>query len=309
MNLDPITPSDQGSPASLAVASVDTNPTTVSIKPEEPPMIQFTTPQALEETIYQVTGDAIYVKGVNATSFKLLEDFRNSSNRKYRFKRYYLADELLIITIPTRTHEIMHVNLMQLVTGRIILMGLEEYWQGTAAITFKSLHGGSKGEGDSGGGPLEPNESYKGKWPTLVIEAGYSMSIGALRQEMRWWFHASDHRVKIVLLMKATLLPNRQLSSLLIEKWKELRHPGRAGATTTRSMSHLEPQLIQSIIIERNLGSTNPNAPESYTVTSGELRLAFEDLFLRPPRQGEHDVVITIRNLQWVASRIGDLED
>ncbi|CAI6088792.1 unnamed protein product [Clonostachys chloroleuca] len=309
MNLDPITPSDQGSPASLAVASVDTNPTTVSIKPEEPPIIQFTTPQALDETINKVTGDTIYVKRVNATSFRLLEEFRSSRNRKYRFKRYYPADELLIITVPTQTHEFMHINLTQLVTGQIIRMGLEEYWQGTAAVTFKSLHGGTKGEGDSGGGPLNPGDSFKGKWPTIVIEAGYSMSIEALRQEMRWWFHASDHQVKIVLLMKATLLPNRQLSSLLIEKWKAHRHPGRSGSTTTRSISHLEPQLMQSIIIERNLGSTNPNASESYTVTSGELRLAFEDLFLRPPRQGERDVVITIRNLQWVAARIGDLED
>ncbi|KAK7225788.1 hypothetical protein V2G26_013791 [Clonostachys chloroleuca] len=309
MNLDPITPSDQGSPASLAVASVDTNPTTVSIKPEEPPIIQFTTPQALDETINKVTGDTIYVKRVNATSFRLLEEFRSSRNRKYRFKRYYPADELLIITVPTQTHEFMHINLMQLVTGQIIRMRLEEYWQGTAAVTFKSLHGGTKGEGDSGGGPLNPGDSFKGKWPTIVIEAGYSMSIEALRQEMRWWFHASDHQVKIVLLMKATLLPNRQLSSLLIEKWKAHRHPGRSGSTTTRSISHLEPQLMQSIIIERNLGSTNPNASESYTVTSGELRLAFEDLFLRPPRQGERDVVITIRNLQWVAARIGDLED
>lgn len=110
-------------------------------------MIQFTTPQALEETINTVTGDAIYVKGmrkvfilyalynpnifnslgVNATSFKLLEDFRSSTNRKYRFKRYYLADELLIITIPTSTHEIMHASLIQTVTLQIALMGLEEY--------------------------------------------------------------------------------------------------------------------------------------------------------------------------------------
>jgi hypothetical protein len=98
MNLDPITPSKQGSPTSQAVAPVDTNPSTISIEPEEPPTIQFTTPQALAESISKVTGDALYVRdirevfisyimripnilkslGVNTASFQILWVFRSS---------------------------------------------------------------------------------------------------------------------------------------------------------------------------------------------------------------------------------------
>lgn len=61
--------------------------------------------------------------------------------------------------------------------------------------------GRDSGEGDSTGGP-EPERYNKGAWPILIIEAGDSESLGELYNDMRWWFSASDHQVKIVLLAK-----------------------------------------------------------------------------------------------------------
>jgi len=57
------------------------------------------------------------------------------------------------------------------------------------------------GKGHSCGGPNLGREG-KDAWPTLVIEAGSSESLGALRDDMRWWFSVSDHQVNIVLLVK-----------------------------------------------------------------------------------------------------------
>lgn len=61
--------------------------------------------------------------------------------------------------------------------------------------------GGDRGEGDSTGGP-HPQRAAINAWPTLVIEAGDSESLGELHNDMRWWFSASNHDVKIVLLAK-----------------------------------------------------------------------------------------------------------
>jgi hypothetical protein len=46
-------------------------------------------------------------------------------------------------------------------------------------------------------------------------EAGVSQSLGALQDDMRWWFSASDHQVKIVLLVKFDLLAKNILVSHL----------------------------------------------------------------------------------------------
>ncbi|KAI1130347.1 hypothetical protein F5Y10DRAFT_235920 [Nemania abortiva] len=46
-----------------------------------------------------------------------------------------------------------------------------------------------------------PQHHCKDAWPTLVVEAGHSGSLDALRDDMRWLFSASDHQVNIVLLI------------------------------------------------------------------------------------------------------------
>ncbi|KAL7803621.1 hypothetical protein V8C44DRAFT_343695 [Trichoderma aethiopicum] len=46
---------------------------------------------------------------------------------------------------------------------------------------------------------------------------------------MRWWFSASDHQVKIVLLSKF----DHRLQQIIIERWEEDTQT-RPGATTTR---------------------------------------------------------------------------
>ncbi|KAM7183797.1 hypothetical protein V8F33_013376 [Rhypophila sp. PSN 637] len=57
--------------------------------------------------------------------------------------------------------------------------------------------------------------------PTLVIEAGFSQTMDELRNDMRWWFNASNHDVKIVLLVKMYL----QNKEIWIERWQEVIPP------------------------------------------------------------------------------------
>lgn len=135
----------------------------------------------------------------------------------------------------------------------------------------------------------------------IVIEAGHSETLEELRSQMRWWFGASQHQVKIVILAKF----DQTRAQIILEKWVGGQALSRQGAMTTRAAARLEQNCDQVINITRNPGITNadPNrfSPTSYTVARGDFRLEFDRLFLRPAGQGEGDVIIYIQDLQRFA--------
>ncbi|OTA97332.1 hypothetical protein M434DRAFT_296612 [Hypoxylon sp. CO27-5] len=156
---------------------------------------------------------------------------------------------------------------------------------------------GIGGEGDSAGGPI-PERRGHDKWPTLVIEAGVNESLAQLRLDTEWWFAASNHDVKIVLLAK---LDSSQ-RMITLEKWVEEPVAARSGATTTRRSAALRPILQQTITIRRN----EATSPISYNVTRGALVLEFRLLFLQSPGSGEGDIIISVSDLQWYAECVWD---
>jgi hypothetical protein len=155
---------------------------------------------------------------------------------------------------------------------------------------------GNDPEGDSAGGP-DPERAFPG-WPTLAVETGVSEPLSELHRDMRWWFSASGHQVKIILLVK---FGDQGRPEILIEKWEEERQATREGATTTRQAAALQPILRQSIAITRYT-TTNP---ASYHVTSGALVLSFRLLFLPDPQNPqERDITISVPRLKIFAGNV-----
>ena len=171
---------------------------------------------------------------------------------------------------------------------------------GSATLRTTLGHPGGDSGGDSTFGP-RPKRSGGRDWPTLVIEAGHSQTLEGLRRDMRWWFGASDHQVKIVLLAKF----NHDQREIILEKWVEVPALARQGAMTTRAAARFDQRCSQVITITQtpNITDTDPNRlnPTSDTVTRGALRLEFDRLFLRQPGQGERDVMIDVPQLQMYA--------
>jgi hypothetical protein len=183
-------------------------------------------------------------------------------------------------------------------------MGLLESWADIAATLLRARgysndsNDGDGGEGDSAGGPKPRGRN---DWPTLVIEAGDSESLGELHNDIRWWFSASHHVVQIVLLAKF-YRPERQI---LLEKWEEERVQDPPGPLI-RSRAQagiLRPVRRQEIRIEED-----PENPAASIITSGALVLGFRLLFLREPdaEKGEGDIVFSVSDLQRFAAHVWD---
>jgi hypothetical protein len=180
-------------------------------------------------------------------------------------------------------------------------MSLTDSWTQIGSITLRAGHpGGDGGESDSAGGPL-PARDGRGAWPTLVIEAGDSESLTRLRQDMTWWFEASNHQVKIVLLAKF----NHHRPEIQLEKWEEAPQVVRPGAMTTRSVAAAVTAGAPAPVLRRRITiARNAMNPPSYNVTRGTLVLSFGLLFLRAPGPGEGDIVFSIPDLQFYAERV-----
>ncbi|KAK0731507.1 hypothetical protein B0H67DRAFT_75807 [Lasiosphaeris hirsuta] len=281
---------------SVSALSASTIPTSVeSTQDNDPPTMRFTTAKDLFDVINSTTGDFLTVTSVSPIDFTKIERAREKQGRRFRFRDYDSNSQILIITIPTDLHEKLHKLLYDEFVGQVRDMGLKKSWNniGNATRSTQGHSGRSSKEGDSTGGP-KPQRATKGAWPTLVIEAGFSQSLGKLHIVMQRWFSMSNHEVKIVLLTKFNG------AIILLEKWEE-EIQVRPGATTTRhSLQHPASVLRQSITITRN-STTNPT---SYNVTSGALVLSFQILFLRDPGPGEGDFIFSVRELEEYAEEV-----
>lgn len=179
-------------------------------------------------------------------------------------------------------HVQLHINFFYAVPFQIDNLGLNRSWSFIGGTTFqrRDYTDDDGGECDSSGGPRSAGPHA---WPTLVIVSGVSQSLSSLRADKDWWFRASGHQVKTVLLAKY----DRSRDEIRVEKREE-------------TVQDLAPILRQTILITRD---TTTNLV-SYNAAGGELDLSFRLLFLREAGAGEEDILLDIPALQDYADRV-----
>ncbi|KAK0703091.1 hypothetical protein B0T26DRAFT_815310 [Lasiosphaeria miniovina] len=249
--------------------------------------VRFTNMQDLFDAINSTTGDFLAVTGLSR-HFTESACEREKRRRKFRVRRYNSTCQILFITILADLYEELHAWIFTTSCDQLVRSGRERSWRsiGLATRRVEQGHpGGDGGEGDPTGGP-HPERGNKGAWPTLVIEAGHSESLGELHYDMRWWFSTSDHQVKIVLLAEY----DHTRSVIILEMWEgEAQTHG-----TIQQTAALQPILQQSIAIAQNT-TTNP---VSYNVTRGALIPSFRLLLIQDPGPGEADFVFSVPDLE-----------
>ncbi|KAF8742516.1 hypothetical protein AX14_003915 [Amanita brunnescens Koide BX004] len=269
----------------------------VQSAPNLMPTVPYSSIDDLLEQINNTPGDALMIQHVSPQDFFHISSERERQGRKFRLSLYSADTQVLIITIPTRPHEMLHAYLDDDIFIAVIEMGLRDFKR-VGSTTYSEMDADgqmmSRGEGDSCRVPS--SREHAGDFPTLVIEAGYTQSWPSLIDKANWWFKASRYDVKIVLLVKM----NQRAGRIDIEKWKGVPVPQPGATTRSRTQPKaLQPTRVDSIRITRVPG-TNPAV---YNVT-GPLQLEFVDLFLRQPLDGEHDVVLDIADLQRYANGV-----
>ncbi|KAK0730137.1 hypothetical protein B0H67DRAFT_474310 [Lasiosphaeris hirsuta] len=277
---------------SVSASSASTMPTSVESKQDDGPgTVRFTNVQDLLNVIDCTARDSLTVTNVSLNRFTEINYTREEQGRKFRFRDYGSNSQILIITIPIDLHEQLH----KLLYDEHIRQVDKRCWKNIGSATRSAqVHSGrSSKEGDSTGGP-KPERAAKGAWPTLVIGAGVSQTLGQLRINMRRWFSMSSHEVKIIILAKF------DGTKILLEKWEEEMVVNPGATTTRRSLQHQLPVLRQSITITQN-ATTNPI---SYNVTRGALVPSFRLLFLRDPGPGEGNLVFSVQALEEYAENI-----
>ena len=213
----------------------------------------------------------------------------------------------LMVTIPTGQHERIHSYLDDSVVDQLRGMNItRDEWIGSGSQTSHSKRPGASGSVQGDSTRVTESRVERNSWPTLVIEVGHALPLNGLRLKMRWWFLASSHEAKIVLLAKLY----RHLRLIRVEKWRE-RPYHRTGATMTRAAaapSAVYPYLDQWVEIQMAPGITETDParlnPASHVVASDgprPLRLEFDALLDCQQGPGQGDILFTVQDMQRLA--------
>ncbi|KAI3141081.1 hypothetical protein CBS147325_5915 [Penicillium roqueforti] len=200
---------------------------------------------------------------------------------------------VLLKIMPGRQRERITGNFRVIVMGHLNAMGLSlqngDFTDQGAEITRGFLQ--SK-EPDWAFGPYDArinsaaDEYPATEYASLILETGFSESLGQLQLDAHWWYRNTTQETKIVVLIDvASDNPYR----VNFEVWTEV--PNQSHAPVTRNCPAQVVQCTQRATLQNGV------------VTGGPLILSFPTLMRRAPRAGEHDIVLGAADLAIIGAR------
>lgn len=198
----------------------------------------------------------------------------------------------LIIKLTSEPHEAAHRTLSDQVVIQAKDMGVFSDLKSLGSTRVTS--GDISKEPDSAFRPVTIPAGRDRRWPTVVIDSGYSESTIHLRQMADLWISESNGQVNVVVIISI----ERARGRILVEKWIPNPIPLSTGpALRSRGRSALREQSI-------TLTKTH-NGPAA--VTGAPLVITFQEMFLRnPTTDTEKDFRISEHDLQEIAKMVWD---
>ena len=168
-------------------------------------------------------------------------------------------------------------------------MGLERQTVNTGAKRIKEIPRSK-----------EPNDSWKpftlqparsSKWPTLVVECGWSESLNRLRLDAEWWLAYSRGDVGVVALVSVERRePKITLETWIIDPTPTALRPG----PTLRARLHTMCSQVVTIYRDQQ---------NAIIIVGAPLVIEFEKTFLRPANPPlEHDITVSQQDLEFLAT-------
>ncbi|CAK7264889.1 hypothetical protein SEPCBS57363_001305 [Sporothrix epigloea] len=231
-----------------------------------------------------------------------IEREREKRGKTMRF-HYRAGRHFLKVTVPSRQHETICGDFFIDTAQKLFQMGLtKRNFRSVGSTTYHGTGSGDNGGSGQGDSAFVPQARCRSgqRWPTFILEVGYSQALEGLRNDMRWWFAASQYEVKIVLVAKLY----QATQEIRLEKYVKDVSQVRTGATHTRNTPQLQPRLTQVVTITPR--EAGPGQELQFTVVGAPLILEFRHLFLRAPNldAGERDLEYTSSDLEDTASAV-----
>ncbi|KAJ5044212.1 hypothetical protein EN45_013980 [Penicillium chrysogenum] len=117
-------------------------------------------------------------------------------------------------------------------------------------------------------------------WPTVVLEVRYAETRSDLENDVKFWLIQAAQNVNVVISVEI-FEPAGRVS---MKQWK-------MGEATKRPFPCQQMEFVRK------------PAPKTEQVT-GSLRVPFEDVYLRPKKDGETDWVVTASDLDFIAEMV-----
>ncbi|EFR03824.1 hypothetical protein MGYG_06823 [Nannizzia gypsea CBS 118893] len=196
------------------------------------------------------------------------------SNQRHLGRIKDLASHCLIIIMPSRDHESATRYFDTLIEGKLNEMRARLFFKLRACGSAEVQGTTRKKAPDASYRPRTLPATRSAKWPSLVLEVGYSESATKLRSDASWWLTESQGEVRAVVTLKIF-----RKHRVHLEVWQF-----RDGATRPRPVETQEATVTKSA--------------RGYSA-SGTIVIRFQDLFLRPAAgNGERDIVLNHADLE-----------
>lgn len=186
----------------------------------------------------------------------------------------------LIIKLVGGPHEVAGAQLSRAFSENFFRMGLKQQIVNTSAKRIKEIPRSK--EPDDSWKPLTLPPARSSKWPTLVVECGWSESLNRLRLDAEWWLAHSRGDVGVVVLVSV----DRKEPKITLETW--IIDP------TSRALLHTMCSQVVTISRDQQNAIITVGAP---------LVIEFEKTFLRPANPPlEHDITVSQQELEFLAT-------
>jgi hypothetical protein len=127
------------------------------------------------------------------------------------------------------------------------------------------------------------------KWPTVVIETGYTESMAKLERDVRWWLIESSGDVRLAVLI--SIGPQRR--EVVFQKWVLIDKP------TSNEPEKRVPMAIYELVLSRSNRDQSIKAS-----TEQHMVILFEDILLQQPGQSKQDITFALEDFEIIAKTV-----
>ncbi|OJJ35176.1 hypothetical protein ASPWEDRAFT_40360 [Aspergillus wentii DTO 134E9] len=193
---------------------------------------------------------------------------------------------ILLLKMTTQVHEQAAQGITAMIQEEILEMGLSDNmcFIGSAQVQTQSR----QKKADQEYVPVELPKGRTRKWPSAVVETGYSESKSKLQTDAQWWLAESNGEVRTAL----TISVHQKKEEIVLQKWEMMERP------TRENPDRHAPVMMQQVVMSRRPGEG------AIHISNAPLRIAFESLFLRPAGESERDILFTEKSLKSLATKV-----